>query len=93
MRTVNTRDLRDNLAECLDAVQAGERVLVTRRGDPVAEIVRVSSTVPSRAVAQALRAGVALRAGDSAGLRLLLDEAATGERANLVDQVLADRSR
>lgn len=93
MRTVNTRDLRDNLAECLDAVQAGERVLVTRRGDPVAEIVRVSATVPSRAVAQALRAGVALRAGDSAGLRLLLDEPATGERANLVDQVLADRSR
>jgi len=93
MRTVNTRDLRDNLAECLDAVQAGERVLVTRRGDTVAEIVRVSSTVPSRAVAQALRAGVALRAGDSAGLRLLLDEPATGERANLVDQVLADRSR
>lgn len=92
MRTVNTRDLRDNLADCLDAVQAGERVLVSRRGIPVAEIVRVSSTVPSREVAEAVRTGVARRAGDGDRLRLLLEEPPRGEPANLVDRVLDDRS-
>lgn len=92
MRTINTRDLRDNLAECLDAVQAGERVLVTRRGDPVAEIVRFSSTAPSREVAEAVRNGIARRAGDSDGLRLLLDDPPKGAPADLVDRLLADRS-
>jgi prevent-host-death family protein len=93
MRTVSTRDLRDNLAECLNAVQAGERVLVTRRGSAVAEIVRASSAAPAHEVAAALRAGVARRPGDSDGLRLLLDQAPAGDRVDLVGQVLADRAR
>jgi prevent-host-death family protein len=91
MRTVSIRDLRDRLAEHLDAVQAGERVVVTRRGSPVAEIVRASERAPSREVANALRAGVASRAGDIDGLRRLLEEPPTGQRADLVAQVLADR--
>lgn len=91
MRTVNTRDLRDNLADHLDAVQAGERVLVTRRGNPVAEIVSVSQGAPSKQVVEALSARIARRAGDIDGLRLLLDEPPAGEPVDLVDRVLADR--
>jgi prevent-host-death family protein len=92
MRKVNTRELRDNLAEYLDAVQGGERVVVTRRGTPVAEIVRASNAAPSKEVAEALRARTVRRAGDSDGLRLLLDEPPEGEPADLVARVLADRS-
>jgi prevent-host-death family protein len=91
MRRVSIRDLRERLAEHLDAVQAGERVVVTRRGSPVAEIVRASDRAPSDAVAQALRTGAASRAGDIDGLRRLLDEPPTGTPADLVAQVLADR--
>ena len=91
MRTVNTRDLRDNLAEYLDTVEAGERVLVTRRGRPVAEIVRVSEGRPSREVAEALRSGVARRAGDIGGLRSLLEVTPSGKPVDLVGRVLSDR--
>jgi prevent-host-death family protein len=91
MRTVSIRDLRDRLAEHLDAVQAGERVVVTRRGSPVAEIVRATDTPPSNEVANALRIGIAARSGDIEGLRRLLYEAPTGKPVDLVAQVLADR--
>lgn len=92
MRTVNTRDLRDNLADCLDAVQAGERVLVTRRGTPVVELIRVGAATPSPEVANALQNAVARRGGDRYGLQLLLDDPPTGEPVDLVDRVLADRN-
>jgi prevent-host-death family protein len=91
MRTVSSRDLRDNLASWLDAAQAGERILVTRRGEAVAEIVRAASTMSSTEVAEALRQGIARRAGDIEGLRKLLNERPRGEAADLVAQVLADR--
>lgn len=91
MRSVNTRDLREHLAEHLDAVQAGERIVVTRRGRPVAELVRVAQTAPSKEVAAALASGIASRAGDIKALRALLHEPPGGEPADLVAQVLADR--
>lgn len=91
MRTVSIRALRDNLAAHLDAVQSGERVVVTRRGHPVAEIVRPPSGPPSKEVADALRAGMARRAGDVDGLRRLLEEAPTGNPVDLVERVLDDR--
>lgn len=91
MRTVSIRELRDNLAAHLDAVQSGERVVVTRRGSPVAEIVRAPSGPPSKEVADALRAGIARRTGDIDGLRQLLEEAPTGSAVDLVERVLDDR--
>jgi hypothetical protein len=65
--------------------------VVTRRGNPVAEIVRAPSGPPSREVADALRAGIAPRAGDMDGLRRLLEEAPTGTPIDLVERVLDDR--
>jgi prevent-host-death family protein len=91
MRTVSIRELRDNLAAHLDAVRSGERIVVTRRGSPVAEIVRAPSGPPSKEVANALRAGIASRAGDMDGLRRLLAEAPTGNAVDLVARVLDDR--
>ena len=36
--TVNAADARARLSEWLDAVEAGETVVITRRGTPVAEL-------------------------------------------------------
>lgn len=91
MRTVSARDLRENLAEHLDAVEAGERLVVTRRGSPVAEVVRASPTGLSDQVAAALKSGRARRGGDAAWLMGLLDQPVSDDRADLVDQVLRDR--
>ena len=43
MPEVNVRDTRDQLARLLDAVEAGEEVVVTRRGTPVARLVPVDA--------------------------------------------------
>jgi prevent-host-death family protein len=45
MPEVNVRDTRDRLARLLDAVEAGEEVVVTRRGTPVARLVPVDAHV------------------------------------------------
>ncbi len=36
---IGVRDLRNRTAQVIDAVQAGERVTLTVRGEPVADIV------------------------------------------------------
>ena len=36
---IGVRDLRNRTAQVIDAVQAGERVVLTVHGDPVADIV------------------------------------------------------
>jgi len=43
MPEVNVRDTRDQLARLLDAVEAGEEVVITRRGTPVARLVPVDA--------------------------------------------------
>jgi len=45
MREVNVRDTRDQLARLLDAVEAGEEVVVTRRGKPAARLVRAGEAM------------------------------------------------
>ena len=41
-REVGIRELRDNLSRCIDEVRAGQELIVTDRGRPVARIVRTS---------------------------------------------------
>lgn len=91
MRSVSVRDLREHLAEHLDAVEAGERLLVTRRGSSVAEIVRTSEATPPNEVVAALQSGIATRPGDVDGLKRLLGDEPAGRPVDLVAQVLADR--
>ena len=38
VRTIAQRDLRNNNAKVIDAVTAGETFIVTRNGEPVAEL-------------------------------------------------------
>ncbi|MHB1343682.1 MAG: type II toxin-antitoxin system Phd/YefM family antitoxin [Thermoleophilia bacterium] len=39
MRKVSVREARAEMARLLEAVEAGEEVIITRRGDPVARLV------------------------------------------------------
>lgn len=51
MRTVNVSETREHLAQLLDAVEAGEEVLIVRRDRPVARLVPVANGMnpfPSR---------------------------------------------
>ena len=38
MQKVSVREARQNIGQLLDAVSAGEKVIITRRGVPVAEL-------------------------------------------------------
>jgi prevent-host-death family protein len=77
---VGIRELRNETARVIDAVRAGERVTLTVRGEPVADIVPHGGR--SRWLSGvALREQLAHRATD-AGLRRDLDE--------LVGDTLAD---
>ncbi len=45
MREVSVREARAGLAGLLDAVEAGEEVVITRRGAPVARLTAASAAV------------------------------------------------
>ena len=57
MRTITQRQLRNDSAAILREVQAGESLIVTRNGTPVAELRPVSPRrfVPREAIAEAAR--------------------------------------
>ncbi|MDN5871312.1 MAG: type II toxin-antitoxin system prevent-host-death family antitoxin [Nitrococcus sp.] len=44
MRKVNVREARERIGLLLDAVEAGEEVVITRRGRPVARLSGVGDT-------------------------------------------------
>lgn len=76
MRTIGAFEAKTHLAQILDLVAAGERVTITRRGNPVAMLVPVSegpALTPEEAASalRRLRRGVTL--GDIA-VRELIDE-------------------
>ena len=78
MREIGAFEAKNKLAALLDAVEAGEEVVITRRGTPVARLTRVGAPdgreTARAAVARlrALRAGVTL--GDGLTLRELIDD-------------------
>ncbi len=39
MKTVSVREARQQIGSLLDAVKAGEKVVITRRGKPVAKLI------------------------------------------------------
>lgn len=43
MQTVNIRELRAQIGRLLDAVEAGEEIVIERRGKPVARLVRIAT--------------------------------------------------
>jgi prevent-host-death family protein len=71
---VGVRDLRNQTARVIDAVQAGERVTLTVRGEPVADIVPHARRARWLS-GEELRSQLAERSAD-AGLTRDLDELA-----------------
>jgi prevent-host-death family protein len=55
--TITQRELRNDSAAVMDAVEAGETIVVTRNGNPVAELrpARRRRLVATAEVAQAMR--------------------------------------
>jgi prevent-host-death family protein len=76
MKTIGAFEAKTHLSELLDLAALGERVMITRRGKPVAMLVPVSKeplVTPAEAAAalRRLRVGVTL---DGARLRDLIEE-------------------
>ena len=73
MRTVTHRELRNQSAAILRDVQAGQRIVVTCNGTPVAELTPVSRRrfVPRTIIAHAARTAPRI---DSTRFRADLDE-------------------
>ena len=46
MREVSLREANQNFSACIAEVEAGERLILTRRGEPVAEIVPYTRNKP-----------------------------------------------
>ena len=73
MDTVTIRELRNRGGEVVDRVEAGERVVVTRDGKPVAELRPLSRSALTAAELLRRRRNLALV--DPTALRRDLDEA------------------
>jgi len=43
MRKINVRELRQHIGSLLDAVTAGEEIVITRRGNPVARLLKADT--------------------------------------------------
>lgn len=69
---VGVRDLRNDTARVIEAVRAGERVTLTVRGEPIADIVPHGGRTRWLSGAS-FREQLALRSADP-GLRVDLDE-------------------
>lgn len=75
MREVNVRDTRENLAHLLDAVEAEEEVIVTRRGKPAARLVAATRPMKPFPDRSALRASIPpIRTSSVELVRALRDE-------------------
>jgi len=91
MKSVGLRELKNRLSEYVREVRAGEDVLVTDRGEVVAELISPGRqlgepSVPSRLVALARRGQLTLGASHEAGvypgLSRLLRRQRAGELLN-----------
>ena len=56
MRSVNVSETRENLAQLLDAVEAGEEIMIIRRDRPVARLVPIERSMTTFRDRAALRA-------------------------------------
>jgi prevent-host-death family protein len=58
MRSLGIAELKALLSETLARVKAGEEVLVTEHGRPIARIMPLSAAAPAAATQQLVRAGL-----------------------------------
>jgi len=77
MKEFGAFDAKNRLSELLDLVEAGEEIIITRRGKPVARLARYSDGHDIQAARQAADAIRSARKGvrlDGISLRELIDE-------------------
>ena len=75
MRSVSIRELRNHTADVIASVEAGERVVLTSNGRPIADVVphvERSRWLPGELVLQALGSGAAADPGIRADLDSVL---------------------
>jgi prevent-host-death family protein len=88
MTTVGVKELKDRLSEYLRRVSAGEHVVVTDRGRPVATIAPFEESAGARAAWRLVMSGVASwNGGKFSGL----DDAPRSRGGSVADAVLEDR--
>jgi prevent-host-death family protein len=58
MHTAGIAELKASLSENLARVKAGEEILVTEHGRPIARIVPLSPAAPEAATGELIRAGI-----------------------------------
>ena len=71
MRTVSIRQLRNHTADVIASVEAGERIVLTNNGRPIADVVphvERSRWIPGDVLLQALAGGAAADPGPRAEL-------------------------
>lgn len=78
MREIGAFEAKNKLAELLDAVAGGEEITITRRGKPVARLVRHDARENRERAVEAARRIMELRKGitlgDEVTIRELIDE-------------------
>lgn len=76
VRTANVSETRENLADLLDAVEAGGEVVITRRNRPVAKLVAVEGSMRPFLDRSQLRSEIpAMTTSAAQTMRELRDEA------------------
>jgi prevent-host-death family protein len=80
MREVGAFEAKTHLSELLAAVEAGERVRITRRGRAVADLIPVASDAEDRHAAIARLARLRGRLQDALSAEEILDARDAGRR-------------
>jgi antitoxin (DNA-binding transcriptional repressor) of toxin-antitoxin stability system len=81
MREIGAFEAKNTLGSLLDLVEQGEEVVITRRGKPVAQLVRETTFVDREKARHAAADLVAMRKGVTLGVGLSLkDLIAEGRR-------------
>lgn len=76
-KTIGTFEAKTKLAEILKRVQNGERITITRRGTPIAEIIPAGKRYDKQSVREAIDSLRQLRLGRKLGklsIREMIDE-------------------
>jgi prevent-host-death family protein len=88
MTSVGVKELRDHLTRYLRKVRKGEQVVITARGEPVAELVALPATVAAARAWDLVRQGQARWAG---GKPRGLERPPKPRRGSVADAVIEDR--
>lgn len=81
MREFGSFEAKNKLAELLDAVEQGEEIMITRRGKPVAKLVRPDARGDTTKAVEAAKRVMRIREGIALGkgvtIRELIDDGRT----------------